>query len=206
MHVTFSSTYVHLCESHLVRSQEHLVKREKRTSALQLYALTMLIGVPLNLAFGLRSLFTVDWSAVTLSAWIGLGYSSIMVQVIAMALYTWALSHVSGPTAALYMGVQSIVGEFLAATVSTPREPIRAYKIIGCVFIIIGLVIATSAKRKRTITVATLLDNSSPSQSFEYDVEYEELHGNGSDTDRIEFATPGDADMEIELEESPPFR
>ena len=182
------------------------MKREKRIGAVQLYALTMLIGVPLNLAFGLRSLFTVDWGAVTISAWAGLGYSSIMVQVVAMALYTWALAHVPGPTAALYMGVQSIVGELLAATVSTPREPIRAYKIIGCVFIIAGLVIVTQAKKKRNITVATLLDTySSPSQSFEYDVEYEELYGSG-DSDGIEFATPGDGDMEIELEESPPFR
>ena len=78
------------------------MKREKRIGAVQLYALTMLIGVPLNLAFGLRSLFTVDWGAVTISAWVGLGYSSIMVQVVAMALYTWALAHVPGPTAALY--------------------------------------------------------------------------------------------------------
>lgn len=187
------------------RLQEHVVKREKRLGAVQLYALTMFIGVFLNLAFGLQSLFAVDWGAVTVSAWVGLGYSSIMVQVVAMALYTWALAHVPGPTAALYMGVQSIVGEFLAATVSTPREPIRAYKIVGCVFIIAGLVVVTRAKKKRNITVATLLDSSSPSQSFEYDVEYEELHNGGSNSDRIDFASPSDGDMEIELEESSPF-
>ena len=120
--------------------------RRRETTALKAYALTMTWGVPLNLIVGIPFIIHTVWSALSVAGWIGILYGSVLVQVIAMALYSYAVSRVSGSIAACYMGVQSITGELFAAQFS--GETFAAYKAAGSLLIIIGLIVVTRFRIK----------------------------------------------------------
>ena len=95
-----------LCWALYTVAIEWIVVRRRETTSLKAYALTMTWGVPLNLLVGLPFIVHTAWGALSAAGWIGILYGSVLVQVIAMALYSYAVSRVSGSIAACYMGIQ----------------------------------------------------------------------------------------------------
>ncbi|MCG8348487.1 MAG: DMT family transporter [Chloroflexales bacterium] len=72
-------------------------------SPLRITAMTMITGLPGLILIGTPAMLQTDWSAISLEAWSGLGYASVLGLVVAYAFWNNSVRLVGGNRTALWL-------------------------------------------------------------------------------------------------------
>jgi drug/metabolite transporter (DMT)-like permease len=108
-----------------------------RHSPLALTGFTMIIGAAGYIPLGVPSLLRLDWSTVSVTAWVGMIYSSIFALVIAYLIWYTGVQRLGNSHTSLYSNVVPIIAMAIAAFVL--GEPLTARKITGAAAVLGGL-------------------------------------------------------------------
>lgn len=125
----------------------------KRNGALKTLAWLFLFGSVICLPLGIYSLATVDFAAVSSTAWQSI-FSLVVFQTIAAYyLNAWALARVSPATVAVYIYLQPLIGFALA--VLYLGENLNSRVFIATLLIFFGVFMVTRKSGGETVEVRT---------------------------------------------------
>jgi drug/metabolite transporter (DMT)-like permease len=110
-----------------------------RYSPLVMTGFTMIIGALGYLPLGIPSLLRLDWSRVSVMAWVGMVYSAVFALVVAYLIWYTAVQRMGNSRTSLYSNVVPLVAMTIAAL--TIGEPLTPRKIAGAAAVLAGLVL-----------------------------------------------------------------
>lgn len=109
-------------------------------SSLRITTLTMLTGAPGLLLLGLPTMLRLDWQHISLSAWFGLAYSTLLALVLAYVLYNRSIRLLGGVHTTIYGCATPIVAALVAWPLLGERPiPLQG---VGAALIVIGVLLA----------------------------------------------------------------
>lgn len=132
--VTLGSTFCWVAYALGVR------KMMGRISSLRLTALTMVAGTPGLLVIGWPQLASLDYGALTLSAWFGIFYSSIFALVICYLIYNRSVHRIGSVRTSIYGSIIPVVATLIAWPVLGERPTL--WQGMGAALIIAGVLLA----------------------------------------------------------------
>jgi drug/metabolite transporter (DMT)-like permease len=108
-------------------------------SPLRVTTITTLTGTPGLLLAGLPGILGLDWQAVSLNAWLAVGYSSVLSLVLAYLLWNRSVKAIGGTRTAIYMCLTPLVAVLGAWLLLGERpHPLQG---VGAFFIIAGVLL-----------------------------------------------------------------
>ncbi len=116
-------------------------------SSLQVTTVTTLAGTPGLVLAGVPGMIELDWKAVNLESWAGLGYAAVLSLVVAYLLWNRSVKAVGGTRTAIYMCVTplfAVAGAWLL--LGERPHPLQG---IGAVLIVVGVLMTRSEKSEK---------------------------------------------------------
>ncbi len=118
-----------------------------RYSALRLTGLSMMAGTLPLVLIALPQSFGVEWGAVSLQAWAGVGFSALLAVVLCYAIWFRSVARVGNARTAVYGNLVPVFGSLFA--VALLGEPFSGQLALGAVFILGGIVLTRLRYRTR---------------------------------------------------------
>jgi drug/metabolite transporter (DMT)-like permease len=113
-------------------------------SPLRVTTVTTLAGTPGLVLAGLPGMWRLHWEAVTLRAWLALGYAAVLSLVVAYLLWNRSVKAVGGTRTAIYMCVTPLVAAGGAWLLLGERpHPLQG---VGAVLIVTGVLLTRAGK------------------------------------------------------------
>ena len=112
----------------------------KDYSAMHVSAIMMLVGAPLIGIVGLPQALSMDWSSVTTSGWVALGYALVGSLIMANLFWFIAIHKAGSARAVAFMPLQPFLGVIFSALLLSERLDWKEG--VGGVIIIVGVTIA----------------------------------------------------------------
>ncbi len=106
-----------------------------------------LFGLLLFLPLGLYEAAQFDFTALTLADWAAIGYSGVIVTVVAFLFWFSGLAQVEASRAAVFTGVMPLSALALSALLL--REPISYAHLLGCLCVLLGIGLITRTPHPR---------------------------------------------------------
>ena len=103
-------------------------------------AIMMLVGAPLIGIVGLPQALSMDWSSVTTSGWVALGYALVGSLIMANLFWFIAIHKAGSARAVAFMPLQPFLGVIFSALLLSERLDWKEG--VGGVIIIVGVTIA----------------------------------------------------------------
>ncbi len=108
-------------------------------SPLHVTTITTFAGTPALVLAGLPGVFEVNWSRVSVDAWLALGYASVLSLVVAYLLWNRSVKAIGGTRTAIYMCLTPLVAVLGAWLLLDERpHPLQG---VGALFIITGVLL-----------------------------------------------------------------
>jgi drug/metabolite transporter (DMT)-like permease len=117
-------------------------------SPLRVTTITTIAGTPGLVLAGVPGLLALDWSAVRLSAWLGLAYAAVFSLVVAYLLWNRSVKLVGSTRTAIYMCVTPLVA-VTGAWLLLGERP-RPLQGVGAVLIVAGVLLTRAVKAEKT--------------------------------------------------------
>ncbi|MBC8042850.1 MAG: DMT family transporter [Rhizobacter sp.] len=108
---------------------------------IQATALLMMLGAVIYAPVGLWRLFTSPWHAVSVSAWIGFWYITLLSSAASYLLLTFAMSRLESSQVSVFMNAQPVVAAAFSAAVY--GEVLSLNLILGGLVAITGIYVMT---------------------------------------------------------------
>ncbi len=108
-------------------------------SPLRVTTITTIAGTPWLILAGLPGVLRLDWGAVSLNAWLAVGYSAVLSLVVAYLLWNRSVKAIGGTRTAIYMCLTPVVAVFGAWLLLGERP--HLIQGVGAVFIIVGVLL-----------------------------------------------------------------
>lgn len=115
----------------------------ERHSPLGVTGISTAIGSAVYLAIVSPQMTVVNYSAVSMSAWVSLVYSAVFAIVVAYMIWYTAVQKIGGTRTSVYSNLVPIVA--LAVAVLWRGEPIGGAKLTGAVLVLVGVAITRAA-------------------------------------------------------------
>ena len=112
----------------------------KKYGAFRVTAYALSSGTLLYIPFGLYASAQVDYSQVTLGAWLSVLYMAIGISVIAYVLWYWVLKHIEASRMAVFHNIQPVIASAMAYF--WLGEPLGAPFVMGGLIVLAGVIIA----------------------------------------------------------------
>lgn len=113
-------------------------------SPLRVTTITTLAGTPGLVLAGLPGMLRLNWEAVSLKAWLALGYAAVLSLVVAYLLWNRSVKAVGGTRTAIYMCVTPLVAAGGAWLLLGERpHPLQG---VGAVLIVAGVLLTRVGK------------------------------------------------------------
>ena len=110
---------------------------------------TFLFGVFVNLPVGYHQWSTMDWSAISFSAWLGIGFVVVFATYLGYLLISFGLRRLSPTIVSTYTYTQPIIAAYLASILG--QDHIDLVMIISAVLIFAGVFVVS--RQKQTISI-----------------------------------------------------
>jgi drug/metabolite transporter (DMT)-like permease len=116
-------------------------------SPLRVTTITAIAGTPGLVLAGLPGVLHLDWSHISLTAWLAVGYASILSLVVAYLLWNRSVKAVGGTRTAIYMCLTPLVAVLGAWLLLGERpHPLQG---VGAVFIIGGVLLTRTGGEEK---------------------------------------------------------
>ncbi len=112
---------------------------------LQVTACTTLVGAACVIPFGVPSLVTLDWVAVSAWAWVAVGVSGALALSLAYVIWYVGVQRLGSARTAVYSNLVPVVAMTVAAV--GLREPIGWVKIVGASLVLTALLLTRMERR-----------------------------------------------------------
>jgi drug/metabolite transporter (DMT)-like permease len=112
---------------------------------LRVTALTTMAGTPILVLAGIPGMLRLDWGAVSISAWLSLGYAAVLSLVVAYVLWNRSVKAVGGTRTAIYMCITplfAVLGAWLL--LGEQPHPLQA---LGAICIVAGVLLTRADGR-----------------------------------------------------------
>jgi drug/metabolite transporter (DMT)-like permease len=116
-------------------------------SSLRVTTVTTIAGTPGLVLAGLPGTLQVDWTSVSVDAWLALAYASVLSLVVAYLLWNQSVKSVGGTRTAIYMCLTPVVAVF-GAWLLLGESP-HALQGVGAVFIIVGVLLTRTERAEK---------------------------------------------------------
>jgi len=121
----------------------------KEYSPLKLTTVTMVIGaVPLVLV-GIPSLSQQDWSAISVNAWLGLGFSAFLAIGLGYVIWYTGVSRIGSARTALYDNLVTVFA--VASAWILLAESMTVIQIVGAVLVFVSLYVVRRKTRSKNV-------------------------------------------------------
>jgi drug/metabolite transporter (DMT)-like permease len=117
-------------------------------SPLRVTTITTIAGTPGLVLVGLPGMVSLDWGAVELPAWAGLGYAAVLSLVVAYLLWNRSVKAVGGTRTAIYMCVTPLFA-VIGAWILLGERP-HLLQGVGAVLIVAGVLLTRMEGRATT--------------------------------------------------------
>lgn len=118
--------------------------------ALKSIAWIFLLGVPVNSALGLYSLYQVDLAQITWGAWAALASVVIFPTIFAYYLNAWALARVEPSVVAIYTYLQPLFGFILALFFLGESFTWRLF--VSAILVFAGVFLVTRSRKREILS------------------------------------------------------
>lgn len=108
-----------------------------RYSPLQVTTYSMVVGTVCFLPFGVNDLIRLDWSGVSLWAWVSVSGSAVLAIAVAYLIWNTAVQRLGSARTSIYSNLVPVVAMVVAAT--WLNEPIGWSRAFGAALILLGL-------------------------------------------------------------------
>ncbi len=112
----------------------------KKYGAFRVTAYALSFGTLLYIPFGLYATTRVDYSQVTMGAWLSVLYMAIGISVAAYVLWYWVLKHIEASRMAVFHNIQPVIAS--AMGYFWLGEPLGAPFVIGGLIVLAGVIVA----------------------------------------------------------------
>ena len=119
----------------------------RRRGALQMTAWTLWAGMPFVVLAGVPDLVRMDWSAVSLQAWLGVVYAGVFAIGIAYLLWYQGVRKIGQNRTAVYQNLVPVIA-MVSAWLWLAETP-TTQQLVGAGVILSGVVVARRSPRKR---------------------------------------------------------
>ena len=109
---------------------------------------TFLFGMLINLPLGYNQLSTMDWSAISLNAWLAIGFVVVFATYLGYLLITFGLRKLSPTVVSTYTYTQPIIAAYLASLMG--QDHITLVMLISALLIFAGVFVVS---RQKNITI-----------------------------------------------------
>ena len=109
---------------------------------------TFLFGMLINLPLGYNQWSTMDWSAISLNAWLAIGFVVVFATYLGYLLITFGLRKLSPTVVSTYTYTQPIIAAYLASLMG--QDHITLVMVISALLIFAGVFVVS---RQKNITV-----------------------------------------------------
>jgi drug/metabolite transporter (DMT)-like permease len=120
-------------------------------SPLRVTTVTTIAGTPGLLLAGTPGMLRLDWGAVSLEAWLALGYAAVLSLVVAYLLWNRSVKAVGGTRTAIYMCITplfAVAGAWLL--LGERPHPLQG---LGAVFIVAGVLLTRAVSADAEVSV-----------------------------------------------------
>jgi drug/metabolite transporter (DMT)-like permease len=117
----------------------------KEYSPLKLTAVTMAIGAVPLVIVGAPTLGTQNWAAISLNAWLGLGFSAFLAIGIGYVLWYTGVSRIGSARTSLYDNLVTVFA--VASAWVLLSESMTVVQIVGAVLVFVSLYVVRRKKR-----------------------------------------------------------
>ncbi len=112
----------------------------KKYGAFRVTAYALSSGTLVYIPFGLYATTRIDYSQVTIGAWLSVLYMAIGISVAAYVLWYWVLKHIEASRMAVFHNIQPVIASAMAYF--WLGEPLGAPFIIGGLIVLAGVIVA----------------------------------------------------------------
>jgi drug/metabolite transporter (DMT)-like permease len=112
----------------------------RKYGALRITAYALTSGSVLYFPFGLYRAVVFDYSDVTISAWLSVGYLAVGLSVIVYLIWYWLLKYMEASRAAVFQNIQPVVASTVAYLFL--HEPLGIAFVVGGLIVISGVVLS----------------------------------------------------------------
>jgi len=109
---------------------------------------TFLFGMLINLPLGYNQWSTMDWSAISLNAWLAIGFVVVFATYLGYLLITFGLRKLSPTVVSTYTYTQPIIAAYLASLMG--QDHITLVMLISALLIFAGVFVVS---RQKNITI-----------------------------------------------------
>jgi len=109
---------------------------------------TFLFGMLINLPLGYNQWSTMDWSAISLNAWLAIGFVVVFATYLGYLLITFGLRKLSPTVVSTYTYTQPIIAAYLASLMG--QDHITLVMVISALLIFAGVFVVS---RQKNITI-----------------------------------------------------
>jgi drug/metabolite transporter (DMT)-like permease len=116
-----------------------------RYSPIKVTALQMLIGEPVLLFFGLPSLIAQNWSSVSLGAWGGVLFSSVIATAMAYVIWSTGVKKSGNTRTAVFTYLTPVLTVVIAAI--TLGDRLSVLQTVGALVVLAGLILTRIGRK-----------------------------------------------------------
>ena len=116
---------------------------------------TFLFGMLTNVPAGYHQWSTMDWSAITLTAWLKIGFVIVGATYLGYLLITFGLRRLSPTIVSTYTYIQPIIAAYLATIMG--QDHITIVMIVSALLIFAGVFVVSFQKKNRPIPTSPVL-------------------------------------------------
>jgi drug/metabolite transporter (DMT)-like permease len=115
-----------------------------RISPLRLTTVTLIFGLPVIVASGIPGLVHLNWSAIRLSAWGALGYSTLFAVVISYVIWSVLVQAIGSSRTAAVSNLVPVVA--LVSAWALLGEPLGWVQVVGAAVVLFGVWLARAER------------------------------------------------------------